>query len=660
MRVLSKIKFHFFAVIAASFLFFLFPSAAKAATLYFSPSSGTYTQYDNFSVSVYVSSTDQAMNAAAANISFPTSKLTVSSISTSGSIINFWVESPTYSNTTGIINFAGTVFTPGYTGSAGKLITINFTAAAAGAANVIFNTGSVLANDGQGTEILTGMTNASFTINAYPPPSAPTVTSATHPSSAVCYESNDPTFNWNSYSGITAVHASIDTVSNTIPTTSIGIVLTKSYTDVTPNNKWYFHIRRQNIGGWSETTHFEFNLCTPDVPAAPTVTSPTHPVSAVCYESNDPTFNWTNPSNTTGVRASLDTVSNTVPTASIGIVSTKSYTDIANNKWYFHIRLANEGGWGATAHYEINVCTPDVPAAPTVTSPTHPVSDTWYENNDPVFNWTNPSGITGVRVLIDRISNSTPTTSAGVVETYTTADIDVSEWYFHVRLQNAGGWGATAHYKFRVNAPCPACETCPACPAAASCPSTGGGSIWSACPICPEAIICKSTEVECPKTICPLCKKSEIECPKVEYPVCKKSEIECPKVKAPICSACPKTEEKVKIIFVEKGEAGKAIDYYEIQIDEGALARWVSDGNIYDLPGLEPGKHKITITAKDKDGAIISAFTQEISVGEEKVVVKEIVKEEIKKIIDFPVLFLLIIIMALLCIIGGLIYFKPF
>lgn len=647
-NIFKKIKF-FFPVAAAALFFIFFPTVAKAATLYLSPPSGTYTVYDNFSVTVYTSSTDQAMNAAEAVIAFPTSKLEVSSISTSGSIFNFWVVSPAYSNTTGLINFSGIVYTPGYTGSAGKLITINFSAKAAGTADVTFNSGSVLANDGLGTEILTSMTGASFTINAYPPPSAPTVTSPTHPSSAVCYESNDPTFNWDSYSGITDVYASIDRISNTVPATSIGIVLTKSYTDVVPNDKWYFHIRRQNIGGWSETTHYEFNVCTPDPPAAPTVTSPTHPVSTVCYESNDPVFNWTNPSNTTGVRASIDTISTTIPATSIGIVSTKSYSDIANNKWYFHVRLANEGGWGGTTHYELNVCTPDVPAAPTVTSPSHPDSDTWYDNNDPVFNWTNPAGITDVRVLIDRISNSVPTISAGAVETYSVADIDVSEWYFHVRLQNAGGWGGTTHYKFRVNAPCPACPT------SEICSSGGAGSVWSACPECP---ICKSTEVECPKTVCPVCKSSEIECPATEPVICQPKEKKCA-----VCEP-PKTKieyrdiikEKVKFIFIEKGAGGKAIDHYEIQIDNSAPMRWIPDGDVYDLPALQSGEHKVVINAMDKDGNIIYSFAQEIRTAGEKVVIKE----EIKKIIDFPILFLLAIMLFLFFIIGILIYFRPF
>jgi len=113
--------------IALVFIFLgMVPLVAEAATLYFSPSSGAYTVGGTLSVNVYVSSADQAMNAASGVISFSQDKLEVASLSKSGSIITLWVQEPTFLNSAGTVNFEGIVLNPGFTGVAGKIITTNF------------------------------------------------------------------------------------------------------------------------------------------------------------------------------------------------------------------------------------------------------------------------------------------------------------------------------------------------------------------------------------------------------------------------------------------------------------------------------------------------------------------------------------------------------
>src|SRR3989338_2191742 len=72
-----------------SIFYFLFStSLANAASIYLSPSSGSYEVGKTFSVNVYASSVDQAMNAASGIISFSQDKLEIISISKSGSIIS--------------------------------------------------------------------------------------------------------------------------------------------------------------------------------------------------------------------------------------------------------------------------------------------------------------------------------------------------------------------------------------------------------------------------------------------------------------------------------------------------------------------------------------------------------------------------------------------
>src|SRR3989344_1569285 len=123
---------------------------ANAATLSFFPARGEYAVGSTLQVSAYVSSEDQAMNAASGVISFPLDKLEVISFSKSGSIITFWVQEPSFSNSAGTFNFEGIVPNPGFTGASGKVITVRFRVKAVGSAFLNFSSGLVLANDGQG------------------------------------------------------------------------------------------------------------------------------------------------------------------------------------------------------------------------------------------------------------------------------------------------------------------------------------------------------------------------------------------------------------------------------------------------------------------------------------------------------------------------------
>ncbi len=151
------------------------PLGASANTLFISPSSDTYRVGQTFSVRIMVGSSAQAVNAVSAVLSFPNDKLQVTSISKIGSILNLWVEEPSFSNTAGTVSLEGVVPNPGFTGSNGPVVTINFRAIETGTATLRFSSGSLLANDGYGTNILRTRGTASYTISATPPPPTSTV-----------------------------------------------------------------------------------------------------------------------------------------------------------------------------------------------------------------------------------------------------------------------------------------------------------------------------------------------------------------------------------------------------------------------------------------------------------------------------------------------------
>ncbi len=262
-----------------SFLFFIFliPGDANAATLYFSPSSGSHSIGGSFSVSVFVSSSDQAMNAASGIISFPPEKLQVLSISKIGSIMSLWVQEPSFSNAAGTINLEGVVLNPGFTGSSGKVITITFKVKSAGPTPLNFTSGSVLANDGNGTNILTSLGSAEFTLDvsgttneeadqATTPSDrtgaslAPQVTSQTHPDPTAWYANSSPQFSWSLPNDATAVSFAVTKNPGSNPgTLSDGIVSTKKY-DAMDNGIWYFHLRLKNKNGWGDISHFKFQI----------------------------------------------------------------------------------------------------------------------------------------------------------------------------------------------------------------------------------------------------------------------------------------------------------------------------------------------------------------------------------------------------------------
>jgi len=128
-----------YKIIWLSLFLGLIPFGIEAATLSFSPSSGSYAVGNSISVNVFISNSDQSMNAASGVVSFPSDKLEVVSVSKTGSIFTLWVQEPSFSNSAGTVTFEGIVLNPGFMGANGKAITINFKVKAAGVAVLNFS-----------------------------------------------------------------------------------------------------------------------------------------------------------------------------------------------------------------------------------------------------------------------------------------------------------------------------------------------------------------------------------------------------------------------------------------------------------------------------------------------------------------------------------------
>lgn len=149
-------------VLLSFFVFFSTFFIAQAATLSISPSSGNFEVGSRVTLRV-VATTNTPLNAVSGSLSFPNSIFSVESVLKGNSILNFWVTEPMFSRADGIIKFEG-VTLGGFSGASGNVVTINLRANNVGSGNLVFKSGQILANDGQGTDITDNLLGASFTV----------------------------------------------------------------------------------------------------------------------------------------------------------------------------------------------------------------------------------------------------------------------------------------------------------------------------------------------------------------------------------------------------------------------------------------------------------------------------------------------------------------
>jgi len=253
----------------------LLPAIARAATLYFSPSSGTHTVGSTFAARVSVSSPNQAMNAVGGAVFFPTNQLEIVSISKVGSIISLWAQEPSFSNAAGTVNFDGIALN-GWSGQAGNILTITFRAKTVGAANLNFSSGMILAHDGQGTNILTSLGTANFQLGVVEPsapeaitpsetigaPAAPQISSPTHPDPNKWYALKDATFTWPVPSGVTGARLLFGRIPTAVPTVNYIPAISSRELENLADGIWYFSVQLRNNAGWGAISRFRFQIDT--------------------------------------------------------------------------------------------------------------------------------------------------------------------------------------------------------------------------------------------------------------------------------------------------------------------------------------------------------------------------------------------------------------
>jgi hypothetical protein len=269
------------------------PVQAAGASFYLSPSTGSQVMDSKFTVAIKISTGGQSINAGQGSLTYDKSLIKILSIS-KGSVFSLWTEEPTFSAGNGTIEFGGGVPRPGYTGNGGTVCVVTFQAIKIGTAAVNFSSGYILANDGQGTNILSSMGSASFNITAKvalptptqtptkpaPTPSKPVVapsltpapvveaaynrpeiTSNTHPDQTKWYKEKTINFSWKLPAGASGVSLILDQTPDTDPSTvSDGLFDTKQYT-IDHDGSWYLHVKvKDDKGRWGTPGNFRVNI----------------------------------------------------------------------------------------------------------------------------------------------------------------------------------------------------------------------------------------------------------------------------------------------------------------------------------------------------------------------------------------------------------------
>lgn len=164
MKNMSMTRQKFFAVTFALMSFAVFGAAraARAATV-------TVT-----SSTIRINTEGQSVNAIEGHLTFNPQKFSVADIYDGGSVVDIWIQAPTFSNQNGTIDFSG-IIPGGMVAASGTVLSFRLAPLAqGGTAGFLSVSARALLNDGLGTPAPLTIVNASFILGG-PATASPTV-----------------------------------------------------------------------------------------------------------------------------------------------------------------------------------------------------------------------------------------------------------------------------------------------------------------------------------------------------------------------------------------------------------------------------------------------------------------------------------------------------
>jgi hypothetical protein len=265
----------FYFLFSIFLLPFFIPSALAEgeASLYLSPSTGSYAIGEVFPAAVLINTGGKTINTAEGKISFNKNELEAVSISKDGSILTSWPSEPEFSNDEGVVIFGGSTEKDGYAGTEGKILSISFRALQSKASTVKFSMGAAIAaTDGTGTNILTGMNAGKYELS--PKEIIPSLESAivsgtaeststpfaivspTHPVQTAWYATTTAELTWELSDDVVSVRVSFDQKATGTPTVVYSPPILKKTIKKIPEGVSYFHFQKWIKDEWTDLTHF--------------------------------------------------------------------------------------------------------------------------------------------------------------------------------------------------------------------------------------------------------------------------------------------------------------------------------------------------------------------------------------------------------------------
>ena len=171
LATLFSIPPRYLAILLTSVIFLVSASLAAAADVSVAPSSGSYSAGQTFTATVQADPDGSDVNAVEATLSFDPNVLSVIAVSKDGSVFSLWTTEPTFSNAEGTVSFGGG--SPSPFSQTSDLLRITFRTVSEGSSDVSVSDASVLAADGQGTDVYESSQDATYTVAAGQPEPQP-------------------------------------------------------------------------------------------------------------------------------------------------------------------------------------------------------------------------------------------------------------------------------------------------------------------------------------------------------------------------------------------------------------------------------------------------------------------------------------------------------
>ena len=283
-----------FRTIFISFIFFIFAQSADAAVIYIVPETGNFNRGAEFFVDIKIDSEAESINAAQMTLNWPADILEFVEANKSGSSFNFWVSEPVLSDAKNSLSFIGGT-AKGISGGALQVLKIKFKTLGAGSANISISDAVVTASDGKGTNVLSKMSGASYTVGAtsvQPVPAKPVTAESPKsvpqpvlvqrkavPSSKLpikpalqvpLYPDETHWYNhlgevvalWDVPMDVVQIAAALDHSPNTEPKSIESALLTGKKFGTLDEGVWYIHVRFKNNIGWGPAAHYKIMIDT--------------------------------------------------------------------------------------------------------------------------------------------------------------------------------------------------------------------------------------------------------------------------------------------------------------------------------------------------------------------------------------------------------------